>query len=83
MDQEVTYDRIMQTAMGFWASKTLMSAVELGISDALASGPLDATALRLRLGIHERSARDFFDARVAMPRSASFPGSYAVMQSPA
>ena len=65
MDQEVTYDRIMQTAMGFWASKTLMSAVELGIFDALASGPLDATALRLRLGIHERSARDFFDALVA------------------
>src|SRR5215831_13522453 len=65
MDQEVTYDRIMQTAMGFWASKTLMSAVELGIFDALVGGPSDATALRLRLGIHERSARDFFDALVA------------------
>src|SRR5262249_101220 len=65
MDQEVTYDRIMQTAMGFWASKTLMSAVELGIFDALASGPMDTTALRLRLGIHERSAHDFFDALVA------------------
>jgi len=65
MGQVVTYDRIMQTAMGFWASKTLMSAVELGIFDALARGPLDATALRLRLGIHERSARDFFDALVA------------------
>jgi len=65
MDHEVTYDRIMQTAMGFWASKTLMSAVELGIFDALASGPLNATALGLRLGIHERSASDFFDALVA------------------
>jgi hypothetical protein len=42
-----------------------MSAVELGIFDALASGPLDATALRLRLGVHERCARDFFDALVA------------------
>src|SRR5215475_11434938 len=65
MDQEVTYDRIMQTAMGFWASKTLMSAVELGIFDALANGPLDTTALRLRLGIHERSDHDFFDALLA------------------
>ena len=65
MDQQVTYDRIMQTAMGFWASKTLMSAVELGIFDALASGPLNATALGLRLGIHERSASDFFDPLVA------------------
>jgi hypothetical protein len=56
----------MRTAMGFWASKTLMSAVELGIFDALASSPLDATALWLRLGIHERGARDFFDALVAL-----------------
>ena len=65
MGREVTYDRIMQTAIGFWAAKTLMSAVELGIFDALASGPLDVTALRLRVGAHERSARDFFDALVA------------------
>jgi O-methyltransferase/methyltransferase family protein len=65
MAQGVTYDRIVQTAIGFWASKTLMSAVELGIFDTLASGPLDATALRLRVGIHERSARDFLDALVA------------------
>jgi len=65
MDQEITYDRIVQTLIGFWASKTLMSAVELGIFDTLAGGPLDATALRLRVGIHERSARDFFDALVA------------------
>src|SRR5262249_44413923 len=35
------------------------------IFDALVGGPSDATALRLRLGIHERSARDFFDALVA------------------
>ena len=55
MNQQVTYDRIMQTAMGFWASKTLMSAVELGIFDALAGGPLDAKALRLRVGVHERA----------------------------
>ena len=66
MNQQVTYDRIMQTAMGFWASKTLMSAVELGIFDTLAGGPLDAKALRLRVGVHERSARDFFDALVAL-----------------
>jgi len=61
MNQQVTYDRIMQTAMGFWASKTLMSAVELGIFDALAGRSLDAKGLRLRVGVHERSALDFFD----------------------
>ena len=66
MNQQVTYDRIMQTAMGYWASKTLMSAVELGIFDTLAGGALDEKALRLRVGIHERSARDFFDTLVAL-----------------
>jgi hypothetical protein len=65
MAQNVTYDRIMQTAMDFWASKTLMSAVELGVFAVLAAGPLDTEALRRRLGIHERAAGDFFDALVA------------------
>lgn len=65
MEDDVTYDRILQTAIGFWASKVLLSAVELGVFAALAAEPLDATALRLRLGVHERSARDFFDALVA------------------
>jgi hypothetical protein len=66
MAKHVTHDRIMQLAMGFWASKTLLSAVEIGVFGALADGPLDLTALRLRLGLHERAARDFFDALVAL-----------------
>jgi hypothetical protein len=66
MAQDITYDRIIQTAIGFWASKVLFSAVELGVFASLAAGPLDATALRLRLGLHERSAHDFFDALVAL-----------------
>ena len=39
---DVTYDRIMQTAMGFWASKVLLSAVELNVFGVLASGSLGA-----------------------------------------
>lgn len=66
MAQNLTYDHIMQTAMGFWASKTLMSAVELGVFGALATGPLDTDTLRRRIGVHERAARDFFDALVAL-----------------
>jgi hypothetical protein len=61
----ITYDRIMQIATGFWASKVLLSAVELGVFGVLAQQPLDATALRRRIGIHDRAARDFFDALVA------------------
>ena len=66
MTNNVTHDRIMQLAMGFWASKTLLSAVEIGVFGAFAEGPLDLTALRLRLGLHERAARDFLDTLVAL-----------------
>lgn len=59
-------DAILQVGTGFWASKTLLSAVELGVFTELAPEPLDAEALRGRLGLHPRSARDFFDALVAL-----------------
>jgi hypothetical protein len=66
MTADVSHDRIMQLAMGFGASKTLLSAVEIGVFGAFADGPLDLSALRVRLGLHERAARDFFDALVAL-----------------
>ena len=62
----VSPEHILQTGLGFWASKTLLSAVELGVFTTLADGPLDGDALRARIGVHERSARDFFDALVAL-----------------
>lgn len=64
---QVTPDAIMQLGLGFWGSKTLLSAVELGLFTELASsGPVDAAALANRLGLHARSARDFLDALVAL-----------------
>ena len=58
---------ILQIGMGFWASKTLLSAVELGLfTELAASGPLDAEDLRERLGLHERSRDDFLDALVSL-----------------
>jgi hypothetical protein len=65
--EPVTPDGILQLGLGFWASKTLLSAVELRVFSTLAeAGPLDADELRERLGVHPRSARDFFDALVAL-----------------
>jgi hypothetical protein len=61
-----TPDRIFELGFGFEGSKTLLSAVELGLFSALAQGPLAGEALRERLGLHRRSARDFFDALVAL-----------------
>lgn len=70
-------DHIMQTGLGFFAAKTLLSAVELGVFTELAWGPLDAPTLQQRLGLHPRSARDFFDALVALKFLERHDGKYA------
>jgi hypothetical protein len=62
----VTPDRILQLGMGFWGSKALMSAVELGVFSELARGPMRRAELQRALGLHERGARDFLDALVAL-----------------
>ncbi|MGH7257844.1 MAG: methyltransferase [Nitrospiraceae bacterium] len=64
--RQVTSERILNLGLGFWGSKTLLSAVELGLFTELAKGPLDANVLTKRLALHQRSARDFFDALVAL-----------------
>jgi len=56
----------MGLGFAFWGSKTLLSAVELGVFSELAKGPADARALTEKFRLHERSARDFFDALVAL-----------------
>ncbi len=50
----VTPENILKVGMGFWASKTLLSAVELGVFTTLAQGPAD---------LHPRSGADFLDSR--------------------
>ncbi len=59
-------DHILQTGLAFWASKTLLSAVEMEVFTELARGPEEAHALAGRLGLHPRSSRDFLDALVAL-----------------
>jgi precorrin-6B methylase 2 len=64
---QVTPEAILQLGFAFWGSKTLLSAVELGVFSELAdAGALDGEALRERLGLHPRSVTDFFDALVAL-----------------
>lgn len=62
----ISPEHTLQLGMGFWASKTLLSAVELGVFSALAGAPADLPTLQTKLGLHERSARDFLDALVAL-----------------
>ncbi|MER6051764.1 methyltransferase [Streptomyces sp. NPDC001793] len=61
-----TPDRILELGMAFQASKTLLSAVELGVFTELAKAPADGPALSGRLGLHPRAAQDFLDTLVAL-----------------
>ena len=70
-------EKIMQLGMAFWGSKTLLSAVELELFTVLATQPLDADALQNRLDLHPRSARDFFDALVALGMLDRHDGRYS------
>ena len=69
--------RLLQLGLGFWGPRAFLSAVELGVFTALADGPLDEAALRTRLKLHPRSARDFFDALVALGVLTRRAGRYA------
>jgi O-methyltransferase/methyltransferase family protein len=62
----LTPDRIVEIGCGFRAAKTLLSAIELDLFTELAERPLDSAALMTQTGLHERGARDFFDALVAL-----------------
>jgi len=59
-------DPIMQLGLGFWGSKTLLSAIELGVFTLLATGPMSEEEIGRRLELHPRSRRDFLDALVAL-----------------
>jgi hypothetical protein len=63
---KVEPDRILELGYAFRMAKVLLSAVELDVFTTLAEGPLDCGALKTRIGIHERGARDFFDALVSL-----------------
>ncbi len=77
MPQHLTPESILQLGLGFWASKTLLSAIELNVFTELAKGPLEAAALQKRLGLHARSARDFFDTLTSLGMLTRKDGKYA------
>lgn len=62
----ISPDRILQTGMAFWASKTLLSAVEMELFTELAKHPGDLATIQGRMGLHSRAARDFLDSLVAL-----------------
>jgi O-methyltransferase/methyltransferase family protein len=66
MDEPVTPEPILQLGLAFWGSKTLLSAVELGLFTYLAAGPRDANDITAMLDLRPRGIQDFLDALVAL-----------------
>ncbi len=66
MSQQVDPSHIMQVGMGFWASKTVLSAVELELFTHLGDGSMTGEDVRERLGLHPRATYDFLDTLVAL-----------------
>ena len=66
MKERLDPTHIMQTATAFWASKVLLTAVELGLFTKLGDGAMTAPQLGDALGLHPRGTYDFFDALVAL-----------------
>lgn len=58
--------QIMQVGAGFWASKTLLSAIELELFTQLASEGLTGEEIGQRLGLHPSHRYDFLDALLAL-----------------
>jgi len=66
MPEQVDPSHIMQVGMGFWASKTLLSAVELELFTSLGSDAMTGAEIGEALGLHRRAIPDFPDALVAL-----------------
>jgi precorrin-6B methylase 2 len=70
-------EQILHIGMGFWASKTLLSAVELELFTLLGTGGHTGAEIAGKLDLHERSREDFLDALVALgllERTGNGPG---------
>jgi O-methyltransferase domain/Dimerisation domain len=63
---ELDPSHLMQVGMGFWPSKTVLSAVELELFTQLGSDAMTGAEIGERLGLHPRAIYDFLDTLVAL-----------------
>jgi predicted O-methyltransferase YrrM len=66
MSAQVDPSHIMQVGMGFWGSKTLLSAVELELFTKVGSDGMTAEQIAEGLDLDNRAVPDFPDALVAL-----------------
>ena len=65
-EKSIDPSKIMQIGMGFWASKTLLTAVNMKLFTHLAKGELSGRDIKEKLGLHDRGLYDFLDTLVAL-----------------
>ncbi|WP_224491146.1 acetylserotonin O-methyltransferase [Robertkochia flava] len=58
--------KILQVGMGYWGSKTLLTAVGLELFTLLGNQQLHGNEIKKELDLHDRSLYDFLDALVAL-----------------
>ena len=58
--------KIIQIGMGFFASKTMLTAVNMGLFTHLAKADLTGQSIKEKLGLHNRGLYDFLDTLVAL-----------------
>jgi O-methyltransferase domain/Dimerisation domain len=75
-EAQLSPEHIMQVGLGFWASKALLSAIEMELFTQLSGHPQDLQTLASRAGLHPRSAHDFLDALVSLGFLERTDGAY-------
>jgi SAM-dependent methyltransferase len=63
---ELDPSHILQVGMGFWPSKTVLSAVELELFTQLGAEAMTGEEIGDRVGLHQRAIYDFLDTLVAL-----------------
>ncbi len=56
----------MEVGLGFWPSKVLLAATNMGLFTLLSEGRLSGSEIRAKLGLQERGSYDFLDTLVAL-----------------
>lgn len=66
MSEKLNPSRILEVGLGFWQSRTLLSAVELGVFTLLGDKSMKGEEIGKELGLHPRGIWDFLDGLVAL-----------------
>ncbi len=64
--KEINPSKIMQIGLGFMASKTLLSAVNMGLFTLLTTKKMSGYEIMQKLGLQERGLYDFLDTLVSL-----------------